>query len=153
MNITSIFKMIVFAIKSTVKGNQTGMCPNIRAFNWCFKKKFSILGDSISTLEGYNPHGYRVFHEGQTCQRTGVSRIENTWWGKVIHALDGELLVNNSWSGSRVTKVPLDREGCFLPAVVMRGQGGLHTNNVNPGCHSCVSGTNDWAFRGRSGRV
>ena len=141
----TIFKMIVFAIKSTVKGNQTGMCPNIRAFNWCFKKKFSILGDSISTLEGYNPHGYRVFHEGQTCQRTGVSRIKNTWWGKVIHALDGELLVNNSWSGSRVTKVPGQR-GLFPSGCSDERTGGLHTNNVNPDVILVYLGTNDWAF-------
>ena len=26
-------------------------------------KNFSILGDSISTLEGYNPHGYNVLRK------------------------------------------------------------------------------------------
>ena len=35
-------------------------------------KKISILGDSISTLEGYNPRNYKVFYAGDTCKRSGV---------------------------------------------------------------------------------
>lgn len=30
-----------------------------------FGKKFSILGDSISTLDGYNPIGYHLFYTGE----------------------------------------------------------------------------------------
>lgn len=29
--------------------------------------------------------------------------MNDTWWGKVIDFFGGELLVNNSWSGSPVT--------------------------------------------------
>ena len=69
-------------------------------------KKFSIIGDSISTLEGYNPKDYKVFYAEDTCIKSGVRELQDTWWGKVITFLGGELLVNNSWSGSRVTKLP-----------------------------------------------
>lgn len=47
-------------------------------------KQFSILGDSISTLEGYNQQGYNLFFTGEICQKSGVSDMNDTWWGQVI---------------------------------------------------------------------
>ena len=126
------FKRIVFAIKST-----NMKCRNIEIFskyfiiksvseecligdkqyfkqwqktNPYFGKKFSVLGDSISTLEGCHPQGYKVFFKDEICKRTGVVKETDTWWGKVICFFGGELLVNNSWSGSRVTMVPENSE-------------------------------------------
>lgn len=63
-------------------------------------KKLSILGDSISTFTGYIPSGNAVYYNGS---KDGVSSVEDTWWKKVINALEMELDTNNSWSGSRVT--------------------------------------------------
>ena len=77
-----------------------------QAKNRYFGKQFSILGDSISTLDGYNPKGYNVFYIGDNCVKSGVREMADTWWDKVIGFFGGELLVNNSWSGSRVTKLP-----------------------------------------------
>lgn len=67
-------------------------------------KNFSIFGDSISTFEGSNPDDYNVFYNSEMKIRTGIARETDTWWGRVIDFFDGKLLVNNSWSGSRVTK-------------------------------------------------
>jgi len=67
-------------------------------------KKFSVLGDSISTLEGCNPPDYAVFYQGEMKYRSGVYAIDDTWWGIVIKTLGGELLKNDSWSGSLVCK-------------------------------------------------
>ena len=75
-------------------------------------KKVSILGDSLSTLDGWNPAGYKLFYQGGNCEKSGVREYQDTWWGKLIDYLGGELLANNSWSGSRVTKLP-DREQLF----------------------------------------
>lgn len=36
------------------------------------KTKFSILGDSISTLEGYNPNGYKVFYTKEMCEKANI---------------------------------------------------------------------------------
>lgn len=78
-------------------------------------KYFSILGDSISTLAGYNPDDCAVFYDWTNKQLSGVYAPEDTWWGKVIHTLGGHLLVNHSWSGSLVCKHPdceIESYGC-----------------------------------------
>lgn len=110
-----------------------------------FKKQFSILGDSISTLDGYNPRGYKVFYSGDNCVKSGVSEMADTWWGKVIDFLGGELLVNNSWSGSRVTRLP-ESETLFPSGCSDERTGNLHINNVKPDVVIIYLGTNDWAF-------
>lgn len=108
-------------------------------------KKFSILGDSISTLDGYNPKGYNVFYKWEVAARAGVSKVEDTWWGKVIDTLGGELLVNNSWSGSRVTKFP-GAEELFPSGCSDERTGGLHTDSAKPDVIIIYMGTNDWGF-------
>ena len=73
------------------------------------KKRFSILGDSISTFAGCNPENFRVYYEGERCEATGVRVPADTWWAQVIDHCGGELLVNGSFSGSMV-------EGVGFPA-------------------------------------
>lgn len=63
-------------------------------------KSVSILGDSISTYEGYIPDGNAVYYTGS---RAGVSDVRQTWWKRAIDALGYKLNTNNSWSGDRVT--------------------------------------------------
>lgn len=58
----------------------------------------SILGDSISTFEGYIPSKNKVFYPAGN-----VEKVEDTWWFQVKEALNLKLLVNQSFSGSRVT--------------------------------------------------
>ena len=48
------------------------------------KRLFSILGDSISTFEGCNPAGFRVFYEGERREATGVREARDTWWEMCI---------------------------------------------------------------------
>lgn len=61
-------------------------------------KTLSILGDSISTYDGYIPSENATYYPNAT-----VNAVEKTWWYKLLTALNMELKVNNSWSGSRVT--------------------------------------------------
>lgn len=65
-----------------------------------FGKTISFLGDSISTFKGYIPEDNAVFYTGNNC---GVRSVNDTWWKKLIDDLGAGLLINNSWSGSRVT--------------------------------------------------
>lgn len=65
-------------------------------------KKFSILGDSISTFVGYVPSGNAVYYNGNNC---GVTSVNDLWWKKLIDSVGASLLVNESWSGSCVTTV------------------------------------------------
>lgn len=112
--------------------------------NKYFGKQFSILGDSISTLAGYNPKGYSVFYSGENCEKTGVRDITDTWWGKVVDCFGGELLVNNSWSGSRVTQLP-GSDSLFPSGCSDARTGGLHIRNVMPDVILVYLGINDWA--------
>lgn len=107
-------------------------------------KYFSILGDSISTLKGYNPEGYSVFYEGINCVKSGVSAMEDTWWGKVVKHFGGELLVNNSWSGSQVAKVQ-NQFGLFPSGCSDERTNGLHKGDKYPDVIIVYIGTNDWA--------
>ena len=63
----------------------------------------SILGDSISTFEGYNPPGYSVFYDKEMKEKNGLISVYDTWWAKVIQAFHAYLCMNNSYSGSRVS--------------------------------------------------
>lgn len=112
--------------------------------NKYFGKQFSILGDSISTLEGYIPKGYKVFYADDNCIKAGVAEAKDTWWGKVIDFFGSELLVNNSWSGSRVTKLP-NKDDLFPSGCSEKRTGNLHIDSVNPDVIIVYLGTNDWA--------
>lgn len=118
--------------------------------NKYFGKQFSVLGDSISTLDGFNPKGYKVFYTGDNCVKSGVVEATDTWWDKVIGFFGGELLANNSWSGSRVTKLR-DKERLFPSGCSDERTAALHINDVNPDVILVYLGTNDWAFGAKTG--
>ena len=115
-----------------------------RRSNRYFGKQFSVLGDSISTLAGFNPPGYAVFYAGEVCGKTGVQDMADTWWGKVIDYVGGELLVNNAWSGCRVTRLP-GAKTLFPSGCSDERTGGLHIGSVMPDVILVYLGTNDWA--------
>jgi lysophospholipase L1-like esterase len=109
-----------------------------RSHNKYFGKKFSILGDSISTLGGYNPKDYDVYYDGYMCRITEIKTKKDTWWGAVIDFFGGELLVNDAYSGSCVT-------GTFHPAGSSdRRTGALHYGNVQPDVILVYLGVNDY---------
>lgn len=115
-----------------------------KTHNPYFGKQFSVLGDSISTLDGYNPIGYNLFYAGENCFRSGVREMKDTWWGKVIDFFGGELLVNNSWSGSRVTQLS-GSDSLFPSGCSDERTGNLHIRNIMPDIIIVYLGTNDWA--------
>ncbi|MBQ9783463.1 MAG: hypothetical protein IJW44_02980 [Clostridia bacterium] len=75
-------------------------------------KKLSILGDSISTFEGYSNNtaynatigGNELYYNknGGGINKRGLYDHRDTYWYRLISELDMELCVNNAWSGSRV---------------------------------------------------
>lgn len=123
----------------------------LRYYDWqqknpYFGKNFSILGDSISTLDGFNPRSYKVFYQGENCDRSGVFEMSDTWWGKVINFFGAELLINNAWSGSRVTMMPGGSIDKLFPAGISNERtSGLHIGNVMPDVIIVYLGVNDWA--------
>lgn len=106
-------------------------------------KYLSVLGDSVSTLEGYNPEGCKVFYTKENCALAGIDSPEDTWWGMLAAYLGCELLVNHSVSGSRVTKLP-DRD-TLAPSGCCDGRtSALHKQGTMPDIIIVYLGTNDW---------
>lgn len=65
--------------------------------------KISVLGDSISTYEGWNPYGYAVYYKDDVAYENGIFSVNDVWWKKTIDSVGGKLCVNNSYSGSFVS--------------------------------------------------
>ncbi len=69
--------------------------------------KFSILGDSISTFNGYSNNAAvnstigsnAVWYYGNNNE---VTSVDQTWWKRVADTTGMEVLVNNSFSGDKV---------------------------------------------------
>lgn len=125
-------------------GNEFNPYESWQYKNKYYGKQFSILGDSISTLIGYNPRGYNVFFNEENSQKANINDMNDTWWGKLIKFYGGELLVNNSWSGSRVTKLP-QSSNLFPSGCSMERTNGLHIDDVKPDVIIVYLGFNDWA--------
>ena len=96
-------------------------------------RTFSILGDSISTFEGYIPSGNENFYTGSNC---GVTSVDQTWWKRLAAMTGMTVNVNNSWSASMVsTKNGNASAGCMT-----------RTQNLGsyPDCIIVFMGINDF---------
>ena len=108
------------------------------------KEKFSILGDSLSTFEGVSEPFDACFYIGGMKFESGIVAPSDTWWGQVIEHLSGELLVNNSISGSTVFKHPkyeVASYGCSDERTSSLGREG-----ETPDVIMVSMGTNDWGY-------
>lgn len=107
-------------------------------------KYFSVLGDSVSTLAGYHPPECGVFYDWKMKRLAGISVPEDTWWGRVIADLEGKLLVNHSWAGSTVCRLP----GCEVQSYGCSNErtGALGTEGRLPDVVMIFMGLNDLGF-------
>ncbi len=106
-------------------------------------KLFSVLGDSISTLEKFTEPDHAAFYKIDEKLEADIFLPEDTWWGQVIDTLGGKLLVNNSFSGSKVRKLrgqPYPSYGCSDERTSSLGKHGQ-----SPDVIIVYMGTNDWA--------
>ncbi len=93
----------------------------------------SILGDSVSTFEGWLPQGQPSFYSRRSRMETGIYGPEETWWGRVLAYFDAKLLVNNSWSGSFVCRAPrcqVESCGCSDGRTGSLGDGDLTPDHI-----------------------
>ena len=105
-------------------------------------KRFSVLGDSISTLDGYSVPSDAAFYSGVEKLKADVYTPTDTWWGIVINRLGAELLVNNSISGSMVIKhraCMIESYGCSDERTSSLGRDG-----ITPDVIMIFMGINDW---------
>lgn len=100
----------------------------------------SILGDSISTYDGYNPKGYAVYYDEEVQMINGLRSVYDTWWAKVNQSLSAYLCVNNSYSGSEVSGLEFPA-GCCLERVM-----NLRTKEYTPDLILIYIGFNDFGY-------
>lgn len=100
--------------------------------------RVSILGDSISTFEGYTPP-VGVFYTRNYISYSGFSTAEETWWMQVISQLGGKLLANNSFQGTFLSY------GGLYPAVLSGRIRSLGTDEDEPDLILIYTGLNDIA--------
>lgn len=105
-------------------------------------KYFSILGDSVSTLEGYSVPREAAYYDTEKKLASGVLIPADTWWGKVIARLGGRLLVNNAFAGSTVCRHPLFE----IPSYACSDErtSALGRDGLLPDVILVYMGTNDW---------
>lgn len=65
-------------------------------------KRISFLGDSITTYQNFIPAGNANFYPNTTVGND-VDNVNKTWWKMFLDTTGTELMVNNSWSNSRVS--------------------------------------------------
>ena len=99
--------------------------------------KFSILGDSYSSFEGYvDPETNDVWHY----ENIGVSSVEQMWWYKVANAMEWSVEKNNSFSGSLISNFSdFEAGNYYAPNSFLRRMDNLG----NPDVIFILGGTND----------
>ncbi len=100
----------------------------------------SILGDSLSTFEGYQPEGYAVFYDREKQALNGITSVYDMWWAKVNQALHAYLCVNNAYSGSKVAGLQ------FPSGNTMDRIRHLRTKKLSPDLILVYLGTNDFGY-------
>lgn len=103
-------------------------------------KKLGIVGDSISTYEGWVPDGYDVYYgNGGT-----LPSVENTYWKIAINEL-GMVVGNCSWSGSFVSGDSTSTSNANIGTSTKRIND-LSADGINPDIVLVYMGTNDFLF-------
>ena len=93
---------------------------------------YSVLGNSISTFEGYIPSGFANWY------KTSQMSVNSTWWMR-FGALSGATFEKNaSWSGSTVCSSDPSKDNSFFGSDMRTGALG------NPDIILIAGGTNDW---------
>ena len=122
---------------STNLGVITQILPFLNFENSKFTgKKCAIIGDSISTYNGFMPSSYATYYPAGD-----VNDVNYTWWKIVCDSL-GMTPVNCAWSSSRVTGEPKSTSafpGCSDMRITDAGRSG------NPDIIIFFIGCNDWA--------
>lgn len=103
------------------------------------EQKFSVLGDSISTFQGFSPWG-ADHYSPDLAGATGVATVEDTWWMQVIRALGGTFLSNLSIAGNTI--VTAGKMGGFPPRRIRQ----LEVEGTAPDHILLYAGLNDANF-------
>ncbi len=93
---------------------------------------FSVLGNSISTFDGYVPSGFANWYN------TTHMSVTSTWWMRFSTLSGAAFEKNASWSGSLVCSATPSKDNAFFGSDLRTGALG------NPDIILIAGGTNDW---------
>ena len=112
-------------------------------------KVVSIMGDSISTFEGWIPieDGHNLNHRKRYPQANLFEDVRLTWWHMLINNLGAKLGVNDSWAGSMVSNTQTVNSGDKGPDACMSSITRITNlgSNGTPDLIFFYGGTNDAA--------
>ena len=114
-------------------------------------KTISILGDSISSYQHYS-NGTAAGTTNSTISngaiyypRSGFDvTVDSTWWYQAAQALDMEILVNNSWSGSCLLNTRSGTVGAYVDRCVQLHDDTGDNAGQEPDIIAIFLGTNDY---------
>lgn len=112
-------------------------------------KVVSILGDSISTYDGWIPvaDGHNLAHRSRYISDTAWynGSVNDTWWKKLIDTVGAKLGINDSWAGSKVSNSSSTDTGDVGPNACMAGVTRITNLGANgtPDVIFFYGGTND----------
>jgi len=96
-------KGMKYVHRHTYKGIYCDVCGEKHPEADNYKGKvISVLGDSISTFEGYIPtdDGFNLKHLARYPQDNLLTDVNETWWMQVINSFGAKLGINDSWRGA-----------------------------------------------------
>lgn len=103
--------------------------------------RFSILGDSYSTFEGYvNPESNDVWYHYPPDNYNDVTEVNQMWWWQLVDSIGWQLEKNNSFSGSFICN--MDYVNYYGAHSFLRRMDDLG----NPNVIFVFGGTNDVVF-------
>lgn len=109
---------------------------------------FSIIGDSISSYDGYHNDGTTnstLAGRSDGGMQQYLNSVDETWWKQSADKLGMNVLVDNSWSGSCVFGIPSNgsQPACGDRAVNLHCNVG-EKNGTTPDIIAAFIGTNDF---------
>ena len=158
---------VIPSVGHTYDGENCSVCGAFNLGAILEGKYVSILGDSISTFNGYsNDAGANTtiggnaprYDAGTADTKPGsyclLESVDQTWWMRFANNSGMKLLVNNSWAGSQVFGGKTS-DGRVIPAAYLERCVNLHDNTlennpgnepVNPDVIFVYLGINDYNF-------
>ncbi len=117
-------------------------------------KNLSILGDSISTFDGYSNDstntnstiGSNYVSYGTSGRDLTLSSVNDTWWMQTANITGMNVLVNNSYGGSKVTDTSNTSANALTRAQNLHDNTGKNAN-TNPDIIAVYLGINDFINR------
>ena len=124
-------------LSSAVQAKLNSETANVVLDSNLVGKKLSLIGDSITTYQGWLPSGNVTRYP-----RGAITNVEQTWWKKLLNKTGMVIGQNCAWDGSTCSGLSTSTTNAYAACSDKRiSQLGL---NGTPDIIICYIGINDW---------